>query len=47
MTETETLFAGEPIFVALMMQAVRTSEASVYFNETTHPYIPEGYHLQK
>jgi hypothetical protein len=25
-----------------MMEAVRTSETSVYYNETTRRYIPEG-----
>jgi hypothetical protein len=30
-----------------MMAAVRTSETSVYFNETTSPYSPEGYNLQR
>jgi hypothetical protein len=29
-------------FIALMTEAVRTSETSVYFNETTRHYIPEG-----
>jgi hypothetical protein len=29
-----------------MMEAVRTSETSVYFNETTWRYIPEGSNLQ-
>jgi hypothetical protein len=29
-------------FVGLMMKAVRTTETSVYFNEITWPYIPEG-----
>jgi hypothetical protein len=28
-----------------MMQAVHTSETSVYFNETTWSYIPEACHL--
>jgi hypothetical protein len=28
-------------FIALMMEAVRTSETSVYFNNTTLHYIPE------
>jgi hypothetical protein len=28
-----------------MMEAVRTSETSVYFNETTERYIPDGCHL--
>jgi hypothetical protein len=27
------------------MEAVRTPETSVYFNEATRRYIPEGYHL--
>jgi hypothetical protein len=29
----------------LMMDAIRTSETSVYINETTWRYIPEGSHL--
>jgi hypothetical protein len=29
----------------LMIAAVRTSEMSVYFNETTWSYIPESCHL--
>jgi hypothetical protein len=29
----------------LMMEAVRTSETSVYSNEITRRYIPEGSHL--
>jgi hypothetical protein len=32
--------------IALMMEAVRTSETSVYFNDTTWPIIPKGCHLQ-
>jgi hypothetical protein len=28
-----------------MMEAVHTSETSVYFNETTRRYIPEGFRL--
>jgi hypothetical protein len=28
-----------------MMDAMRTYETSVYSNETTRRYIPEGYHL--
>jgi hypothetical protein len=28
-------------YIALMMEAVRTSETSVNFNETTRRYIPE------
>jgi hypothetical protein len=36
-----TLFFERGLFVALMMEAVRTSETSVYYNETTRPSIPE------
>jgi hypothetical protein len=35
------------LFIALMMEAVHTSETSVYFNETTRRYIPEGSYLKK
>jgi hypothetical protein len=31
--------------IALMMEAVRTSETSLYFNETIRRYIPEGCHF--
>jgi hypothetical protein len=30
----------------MMTEAVRTSETSVNFNETSRRYIPEGRHLQ-
>jgi hypothetical protein len=30
------------LFIALMMEAVYTSETSVYFKKTTQHYIPEG-----
>jgi hypothetical protein len=33
------------ITIALMMEAVRTSESSVNFYETTRRHVPEGYHL--
>jgi hypothetical protein len=33
------------IFIALMMEAVHTSETSVYLSETTWRYIPEDCHL--
>jgi hypothetical protein len=33
------------IGVALMMEAVRSSEMSVHFNETTRRYIPEDFKL--
>jgi hypothetical protein len=33
--------------IAMMMEAVHTSEISVYFNETTWRYIPEDSKLQK
>jgi hypothetical protein len=32
-------------FISLIMVAVRTSEKSVYFNETTRHYIPDICHL--
>jgi hypothetical protein len=31
--------------IALMMEAVRTSETSVYFSETTRRLFPESWHL--
>jgi hypothetical protein len=31
--------------IALIMEAVRTSEATVYFNVTTRRYIPEICHI--
>jgi hypothetical protein len=31
--------------IVLMIKTVRGSETSVYFNETTRRYIPEGHHL--
>jgi hypothetical protein len=34
-------------FIALTIKAVSTSETSVYFNQTTRRYIPEGCHLHK
>jgi hypothetical protein len=33
------------MMITLMMEAVLTSETSVYFNETTRRYIPEDYSL--
>jgi hypothetical protein len=30
------------LIIAQMMEAVRASETSVYFNETAQHYIPEG-----
>jgi hypothetical protein len=32
---------------SLTIEALRTSETWVYFNETTRRYIPESLHLQK
>jgi hypothetical protein len=32
-------------FITLLMEALRTSEISVYFNETTRRYIVEGLRL--
>jgi acyl-CoA hydrolase len=34
------------VITALMMEAVRTSETSVYSKENTRRYIPEGSYLQ-
>jgi hypothetical protein len=31
--------------ITKMTEAVRTSETSVYYNETTRRYIPAGYEL--
>jgi hypothetical protein len=33
-------------FIALMMEAVRTSETSVNLNATTRHYIPEDFKIQ-
>jgi hypothetical protein len=33
------------VFIALMMEAVHTSETSVHFNMTTRRYIPEDSNL--
>jgi hypothetical protein len=35
-------FFARGLFIALMMEAVRTSETSVYFNETTRRCIEEA-----
>jgi hypothetical protein len=32
-------------FIALMMEAVSTTETSVYSNETTRRYIPEDFNI--
>jgi hypothetical protein len=32
--------------IALMMEAVRASETSIYFYDTARRHIPEGCHLQ-
>jgi hypothetical protein len=40
LVEVDAHFRG-----ALVMEAVHTSQTLVYFNETTHCYIPEGSHL--
>jgi hypothetical protein len=32
-------------FIALMMEAVRTSDTTGYSNETTRRYVPRGYHF--
>jgi hypothetical protein len=38
-------FGVDRRFIALMVEAVRTSETSVYSNETMLRYIPEGSNL--
>jgi hypothetical protein len=40
-----SLFGVDRRFIALMIEAVRTSETSVYSNETMLRYIPEGSNL--
>jgi hypothetical protein len=41
-TMVRPLTICEITFIPLTMEAVRTSETSVYFTETTRRYIPEG-----
>jgi hypothetical protein len=38
-------FRVRTAFIALMMETVRTSATSIYSNETTGRYIPEGSNL--
>jgi hypothetical protein len=38
-------FFTRGLFITLTMMAVRTSETSVYFNETTRHYIPKSCHF--
>jgi hypothetical protein len=40
----QLIFARD-LFIALMMEAVRTYEMSVYFNEATRRYVSESCHL--
>jgi hypothetical protein len=35
---------GRSVIIRAMTEAVRTSETSVYFSETTQRYIPESCH---
>jgi hypothetical protein len=44
LVEVDQCFGGASIIkdIALMMEAVRTLETSVHFNETTRRYNPEG-----
>jgi hypothetical protein len=44
--EVRTASIIRVIIIALMMEAVRTFETSVYSNENTRRYIPEGFNLQ-
>jgi hypothetical protein len=43
--KTTAFWDVAPYSLALMMEEVRTCETSVYFNETTRRYIPEGCNL--
>jgi hypothetical protein len=50
-TSSDRIRSLWPIFqhgllIALMKEAARTSETSIYFNKTTWRYIPEGCNLQ-
>jgi hypothetical protein len=45
-SDISTRCLSRGLFIALTIQAVRTSETSVYFDETTRHYISEGYYLQ-
>jgi hypothetical protein len=49
LSPTDSYISNNPfawgLFIALMMETVRTSETSVYFNNTTRRHIPEGCHL--
>jgi cell division protein FtsL len=40
-----SLVKAERLLIALMMEAICTSETSVYFKHTTRRYISEGYNL--
>jgi hypothetical protein len=44
-SEIRTAFFIKEI-IAMLKEAVRTFETSVYFNETTRRYVAEGYHVQ-
>jgi hypothetical protein len=46
LVEVDRSYRGE-LFIALMMEALRASETSVYFNGTTRRYIPESCDLQQ
>jgi hypothetical protein len=41
----QVITAAHSLFIALMMEAVCTSETSVYYNENTWRYIPQGSNL--
>jgi hypothetical protein len=46
LSEDDSLLGYSAVISALMVEVVRTSETSVYFNETTRRYIAEGCHLR-
>jgi hypothetical protein len=47
LVEVDRHFRGYYCLIALMMEAVSTSETSVNFYETTWRDIPEGCHIQQ
>jgi hypothetical protein len=46
LTAASTKFTAYAPLIALIMDVVRTSETSVYFNETIRRYMPGGCNLQ-
>jgi hypothetical protein len=46
-TDVSEVHTASIMRAILMMEAVHTSEISLYFHETTRRYIPERCHLKK